>query len=155
MADDIAVTAGSGTTIGCDLVAGVYYQRTKLSLGADGSVTDALGAAGAVAAGVQRVVTAGRSYETVAASQTAQALGATGATGDTIVGLVIIPAVVACGAVDLLDNATSISIFVGGGTTALTDAKPFYVPLGMVSASGAWKITTGASVSVIAIGSFT
>jgi hypothetical protein len=32
---------------------------------------------------------------------------------------------------------------------------PFFIPLGMVSVSGAWKITTGASVSCIAVGDFT
>jgi hypothetical protein len=36
----------------------VWHQRVKLSLGADGSATDALGGAGAVAAGVQRMTLA-------------------------------------------------------------------------------------------------
>ena len=94
-------------------------------------------------------------YETVAAGQTAQVLGPTGSIGDYIEGLLIIPAIVACGAVTLLDGATSVTIFVGGGTTALADAKPFYIKLGMKSVSGAWKITTGASVSCIGIGDFT
>jgi hypothetical protein len=94
-------------------------------------------------------------YETVAASQTAQVIGATGATGDFIAGLLVIPATVGCGAVTLLDNATSISVFVGGGTTALPSCIPFFIPLGMQSVSGAWKVTTGANVSVIAIGNFT
>ena len=38
-----------------------------------------------------------------------------------------------------------------GGTYPLT---PFFLPLGMKSVSGAWKITTGAAVSVIAVGDF-
>lgn len=97
----------------------------------------------------------GFEYETVAAGQTAQVIGATGATGDYIAGVLIVPAVVACGAVTLIDNATSITLFVGGGTSALVDAKPVYVPLGIKSVSGAWKITTGANVSVIASGNFT
>ena len=97
----------------------------------------------------------GGEYETVAASQTAQVLGATGATGDYLAGLLIIPAVAACGAVTLLDGSTSITIFVGGGTTALPNVSPFYVPLGLYSVTGAWKITTGASVSVIGVGNFT
>lgn len=94
-------------------------------------------------------------YETVAAGQTAQVLGATGAVGDYIEGVLVIPAVVACGLVTLLDGDTSIPVFVGGGTTPLVDAKPFFVPLGLKSVSGAWKLTTGASVSCIAIGNFT
>jgi hypothetical protein len=32
---------------------------------------------------------------------------------------------------------------------------PFFIPLGINSTSGAWKITTGANVSCIAVGEFT
>lgn len=96
----------------------------------------------------------GSEYETVAASQTAQVLGATGGTGDTLKGVLIIPASVSPGVVTILDNATSINIF-AGGTNSLTELKPFYVPLGMKSVSGAWKVTTGANVSAIGIGNFT
>ncbi len=94
-------------------------------------------------------------YETVAASQTAQALGATGAAGDYIAGILVIPATVAGGVVTLLDNATSIPVYVGGATTALVDVKPFWIQLGIKSVSGAWKITTGANISCIAVGNFT
>jgi len=46
MADNVAITAGAGTTIATDDIAGVQYQRVKLSLGADGAATDvALGSA--------------------------------------------------------------------------------------------------------------
>lgn len=58
MADNIAVTPGTGATIAADDIGTVLYQRIKVSLGADGSATDALGGAGAVAAGVQRVTLA-------------------------------------------------------------------------------------------------
>lgn len=94
-------------------------------------------------------------YETVAASQTAQTLGPTGATGDYIAGILVVPAVVACGLVTLLDGSTSIPVFVGGGTTALPSCIPFFIPLGLVSVNGPWKITTGANVSCIASGNFT
>jgi len=94
-------------------------------------------------------------FETVAANATAQVLGGAGAVGDFIKGILVVPTVVACGAVTLIDNATSITVFIGGLTTPLVDAKPFFIPLGMLSASGAWKITTGANVAVIAIGRFT
>ena len=104
---------------------------------------------------VSEVVVTSYKYETVAASLTAQVLGPTGSVGDYIEGVLIVPAIVACGAVALLDGATSITLFVGGGTTPLADAKPFYVKLGMKSVEGAWKITTGASVSCIGIGDFT
>lgn len=94
------------------------------------------------------------SYETVAASQTAQALGATGATGDYISGLLVVPATTSPGNILLLDNATSITVFTGGATS-VSNLVPFMIPLGMVSVSGAWKVTTGANVSVIGIGTFT
>jgi hypothetical protein len=101
------------------------------------------------------VAVAGASdYETVAASQTAQVLGATGASGDLLVGLLIVPATTSPGNVIILDNATSITVF-AGGASSLTELKPLWVPLGAKSVSGAWKITTGANVSVIAVGAFT
>lgn len=41
MADNVAYTPGSGATIAADDVGGVLHQRVKLSVGADGSATDA------------------------------------------------------------------------------------------------------------------
>jgi hypothetical protein len=93
-------------------------------------------------------------YETVAASQTAQVLGATGGTGDWIAGLLVVPATTSPGAIALLDGATSITVFTGGASS-VSNLVPFYIPLGMRSVSGAWKVTTGAAVSVIGVGNFT
>src|SRR5689334_3210467 len=58
MADNVAITPGSGATVAADDISGVLHQRVKLSIGADGSATDAVGGAGAVSAGVQRVTLA-------------------------------------------------------------------------------------------------
>lgn len=88
-------------------------------------------------------------YETVAAGQTAQVLGGTGATGDYIHRLIVTVATSASGTVALLDNATSIPI-----TAANTPIGVYVVDLGMLSASGAWKVTTGAGATVIAVGIF-
>jgi hypothetical protein len=148
MADNVAITAGSGTTIATDDVGGAQYQRVKVVWGADGSVNDT-----SVAAPLP-VVPNGTEYETVAASQTAQTLGATGATGDYIAGILVVPANTSPGNVLLLDNATSITVF-AGGASSVSNLVPFFIPLGMVSVSGAWKITTGADVSCIGIGNFT
>ena len=104
--------------------------------------------------GSKRVTPIGNAYETVAASQIAQVLGPTGGINDYISHLVVIPATISPGSVALLDNATSITVF-PGGASSLTSLAPFTIPLGMYSVSGAWKITTGASVSVIAVGNFT
>jgi len=54
MADNIAITAGAGTTVAADDVGGVFYQRVKLSLGADGAAVDAP-VAGGTEAGTLRV----------------------------------------------------------------------------------------------------
>lgn len=43
MADNVAITAGAGTTIASDDVGGVQYQRVKAVWGADGVATDAKG----------------------------------------------------------------------------------------------------------------
>lgn len=93
-------------------------------------------------------------YETVAASQTSQVLGATGATGDFLSGLLVIPATTSPGNVIILDNAISITVFVGGASS-VSNLVPFFIPLGMNSVSGSWRVTTGANVSVIGIGNFT
>lgn len=96
----------------------------------------------------------GQEYETVAAGQTAQSLGATGATGDLINGILVIPATTSPGNVLLLDNATSITVFTGGASS-VSNLVPFFIPLGIKSVSGAWKITTGTNVSCIGVGDFT
>jgi hypothetical protein len=98
------------------------------------------------------VTQAGLEYETVAASQTAQALGATGATGDYLSHIIIQPATTGAGTVTVLDNATVIYTFTSG---TLADLRPIIVPFNLFSVSGAWKVTTGTNVAVIGIGDFT
>lgn len=91
------------------------------------------------------------SYETVAASQTGQVLGASGAAGDLLARLVLVVTTAATAAVSILDGATSIQVFPnspGGGIGTYT------IPLDLVSVNGAWSITTSAGVAVIAVGRF-
>ena len=95
-------------------------------------------------------------YEHVAASQTAQVLGTTGAVGDYLHRIVCTVTTGATGNVVIVD---------GTGTGILTHtvvpASASLVPgvsnveLNAVSANGAWKITTGAGVEVMAVGIFT
>jgi hypothetical protein len=131
--------------------AGTEAAAVRVTLPTDGTGKVGLNAGTAL---VGRVKPEGDEYETVAASQTAQTLGATGATGDYIAGILVVPANLNPGNVLLLDNATSITVF-AGGTNSVSNLIPFFIPLGMTSVSGAWKITTGASVSCIGIGNFT
>lgn len=103
-------------------------------------------------------------YNTVAASQTAKKLAGpaptgsqgtgTGAVGDILESLLIIPATTSPDAVAILDGATSINVF-AGGASSVSDLKPFHVYVGARSLNGAWSITTGANVSVVANGRFT
>lgn len=99
----------------------------------------------------------GIKYETVAASQTAQALGATGASGDLLESIIIVPANLNPGKVDIQDGtnaAIAINVFIGG-TASVNELRPIEVKFGMMSRnSGGWKVNTGANVSVIAIGRF-
>jgi hypothetical protein len=104
------------------------------------------------------VITNSRQVVEIAASQTGKALdgGGGGAKGDYLAEITIIPATSAAGAVTFQDGSGSeISIFAGGGTTALQDLKPLSVRIGAFSTGGPWKITTGTNVSVIARGNFT
>lgn len=100
----------------------------------------------------------GTGYEAVAASQTDQIMGATGAVGDYLAGVLIVPATTSPGAVSIKDgNGSSITIFTGGAASVLT-LHPFFVPVGAKCVNGTtpgWSITTGASVSAVGVGSFT
>lgn len=209
MADNVSITAGTGTTIAADDIgAGVLVQRVKTTWGPDGTANDAdvatgkplpvqlrsatgtaadlsvLAAVTATANALDINIKSGTStlaaettkvigtvnisvaqpitpvdqygqYEIVAASQTAQALGATGATGDYLAYVTVFPGVAACGLVTILDNATGWGTFPGGGTTALPSLVPFRIDVGAFSTSGAWKITTGANVTCTGVGKFT
>lgn len=95
---------------------------------------------------------AGLEYETVAASQTAQVLGTTGAIGDYLSHVILQPATLAAGTTTILDNATVIYTFTTG---TLSDLRSITVPIGALSVSGAWKITTGANITATAFGDFT
>lgn len=95
-------------------------------------------------------------YESVAASQTGQVLGATGAAGDIVQRIIIVPSNLNPGKVDLQDganNATAMNVFIGG-TASINELRPMVVECGLKSVNGAWKINTGANVIVHALGVF-
>jgi hypothetical protein len=217
MADNVAVTEGSGKTIATDDVGGRQHQLVKPKFGANNTVTDISTGAGAVDAGTQRTTSASNDpavtalqimddwdesdrakvnliagqagitggagaaasntprvtlasddplvadvdklskgdFETVAASQTDQVLGPTGASGDYLGGVLIVPATTSPGAVSIKDGAGSAITIFTGGADSVSNLVPFMVPLGIRSASGAWSVTTGGNVTAIGVGDFT
>ena len=93
----------------------------------------------------------GYQYETVAASQTAQVLGASGAAGDYLHRLIVTVNTAATSTVTLTDGVTAIPVVpanVGGGVGVLD------IELNMASLTSGWKVTTGAGVTVVAVGLF-
>lgn len=92
-------------------------------------------------------------YETVAASQTDQVLGVTGAAGDFLHKLICVVTTAATAVVQIKDGGGSaITVFPnspGGGVGT------YVLDFNIVSTAGAWKVTTGAGVAVIGIGRFT
>lgn len=94
-------------------------------------------------------------YETVAASQSDQVIGATGAIGDLLERLVVTVATAATGTVSIKDGSGGSSIPI---TAANTPIGVYTVELGMkasTAANGGWRVTTGAGATVVAVGRFT
>lgn len=87
----------------------------------------------------------------IAASQTDAVLGATGAKGDTLIALVVTVTTTATSTVSIKDGSGSSIPLV----PANTPVGAFVLRLGIISTNGAWKVTTGAGVTVVGIGRFT
>jgi hypothetical protein len=94
-------------------------------------------------------------YEHVAASQTAQVLGGTGAIGDYIHRLICTVTTAATGNVVLVDG-TGVGILTHTVLPAScgTGINVYNIEINVASTTGAWKVTTGAGVEVIAVGIF-
>jgi hypothetical protein len=94
------------------------------------------------------------SYEAVAASQTAQVMGATGAVGDLLERVIVTVGTPATGTVSIADgNGSAIPIM-----PATTLAGCYVIELRMRARNATtpgWKITTGAGATAIGIGQFT
>lgn len=139
-------TARPGDTVG--------YAPLSSLVGADGVATGT--AANPIVVSAANLSTG--EYETVAASQTAQILGATGAVGDYLTGLLIVPATTSPGAVSIIDgNGSNITVFTGGAASVVS-LVPFFVPIEancINATTPGWKVTTGSAVSVFATGNFT
>lgn len=94
-------------------------------------------------------------YQTVAASQTGTVLigkAGGGAVGDYLHRIVLTVNTAATASLTILDGATSISLQTGAATVI---PGVYSIELNMVSASGAWSVTTGAGCTIVAVGIFT
>ena len=94
-------------------------------------------------------------YEHIAASSSAQVLGGNGAVGDYLHRIICTVYTPATAAVQIVDGSgagilthTVLPNSPGGGIGV------YNIELNIVSANGAWKITTGAGVEVMAVGIF-
>lgn len=91
-------------------------------------------------------------YETVAAGQTDQVLGATGGAGDWLEQIIVTVATAASAQVQIQDgNGTAYTVLPnspGGGIGV------YVIPIKAESVTGAWSITTGAGSTVFATGRF-
>jgi hypothetical protein len=96
----------------------------------------------------------GTSYETVAASQTDQVMGAAGAIGDYLAGVLIVPGTTSPGAVSIKDGSGSAITLFAGGATSIATLHPFFVPIGAKCTGAGWKVTTGANVTAVGVGAF-
>jgi hypothetical protein len=88
-------------------------------------------------------------YETVAASQTDQPLGTTGATGDYLHRLLISVTTASTASVTLKDGSTTIFT-----TPAATPIGVYSVEVNAVSRNGAWTVSTGSNVTAVGVGVF-
>lgn len=88
-------------------------------------------------------------YEAVAASQSQQVLGPTGATQDYLHRIVVAVATAATSTVSVIDGSTTVLAI-----PANTPIGVYSIEVNAVSANGAWKITTGAGATVLAVGIF-
>lgn len=105
-----------------------------------------------VANGVAVVEQGQFDYEAVAAGQTDQVMGVTGAAGDFLHKVIV--QVTTSGATGIA------SIKDGGGSSiplvpASTPIGVYVIELNIVSTAGAWKVTTGAAATALGIGRFT
>ena len=89
-------------------------------------------------------VEAAEDYESVAASQTAQVLGATGAAGDFLDRVII---TASTGTITILDGVVAVLVIPIG---ALGVWK-----IGLKSLTGTWNVTTAAATSCTCVGQFT
>lgn len=90
-------------------------------------------------------------YEHVPVSQTARVLGGTGAVGDYLHRLICTVSTAATGNVVIGDGAFAYTIVPASSGSGI---NVYNIEVNAASTTGAWKVTTGAGVEVLAVGIF-
>ena len=150
MADNIAITAGSGTSVATDDVSGVHYQRVKVATGADGAATDIALLTPIYAAQAQVAdVIVQRITNTDGAASAVSSFGATASKKNCITTLIVYNSSATDGYVDVTDGS--------GGTVICTIPLPkvggavihFNPPLVQPTANTGLYIDVSAALSTI------
>lgn len=103
------------------------------------------------AANAKLVETSAYEYEDVAAGVSAQVMGATGAAGDLLQRLICVVSTALTSNVAITDGTGSAFTILQTSTAIGT----YILEVGARSTTGGWKVTTGAGVTVRAVGRFT
>lgn len=152
---DAVCGSATGT---CSITALIKYLNSQVvaAVPAGANVIGKVGVDQTTFGTTNGVVSAANTYNTIAASQTAQAMtgGGGGASGDYLSHCVVTPGTTSPGVVTILDNAGAVVSF-AGGASSVSNLVSFAIPIGAKSTSGAWKITTGINVTVVCVGKFT
>lgn len=102
-------------------------------------------------ANAKLVETSAYNYEDVAAGASAQVMGATGAVGDFLQRLICVVSTALTSNVAITDGTGSAFTILQTSTAIGT----YILDVGARSTTGGWKVTTGAGVTVRAVGRFT
>ena len=138
MADNVSITAGSGTSIAADDISSVWYQRVKLSIGADGTAVDASAAAPVPVYGVG--VSASATFTPAASSHTAG--DCNGAAGTFALGAL-------SGSVFMITDA---ELEIDGATAEATAWRLYLynvTPPSATADDGAWDLPSGDRASFL------
>jgi hypothetical protein len=97
-------------------------------------------------------------YEAVPSTvSTTTTLGTTGATGDFLSSLLIVPLTLNPGSISIKDGSDTAILVFQGGTASVSNLVPFPINVGLTSRTGAWQVVTGSggNVQALACGNFT
>lgn len=138
MADNLGYTPGSGANIAADDISSVFYQRVKLSIGADGTAVDASAAAPVPVYGVG--VSASASFTPAASSHTA---------GDVVGGAQTFALGALSASVFMITDA---ELLINSGTAQATAWRLYLynvTPPSATADDGAWDLPSGDQASFL------